>query len=261
MAKIISLKTWRKHWLFVLIGLIVFGVIGTLGASKLEERDSFCTSCHLAPEVTYVERTSSARMAEDVFNIPDLASFHYWDNPDFRCVDCHRGDDSLAHRGRVLLLAASDTITFLTGRADETLEKGNVPAVNPNELPWHGPEMYNRAPDILNAACEKCHQETLTLVGFENHFHNKLPAARVAFEATGELLFPQDWPQSLPEDMTDSDLIQPEETVLTCLDCHRAHVQGFEFDFFLQEQAVVLPACTQCHVETGKGPQDLAGGR
>jgi hypothetical protein len=250
---------WLKRIGLVIVGLLLLGVIGTAGASKLEERDSFCTSCHLAPETTYRERTTAALVVADPIELTDLASFHYWAAANdetaapFRCIDCHRGDHSLEHRGRVLLLAAGDTLTFLSGQADETTEKGNVVNANPNVEPWHGPDEYNRAPDILDAGCLHCHQDTLTLVGFNNHFHNKLPAAQLAYQQTGKLHYPPEWGGL----MDTPDLLQAEETILTCLDCHRAHVTGYQFDYFLDENNVVLPACVQCHLEVDKGPADL----
>lgn len=250
---------WLKRLAVGLVGLLVVGVIGTVGASELEEHDEFCTSCHREPEVAYQERAIAAVAAADPVETADLASFHYWstahddEEGDFHCVDCHRGDQSLNHRSRVLLLAAGDTLTFLSGRGDDSIEKSNVPNVNPNVEQWQGPEHYTRTPDILNAGCLGCHQDTLTLVGFNNHFHNKLPEARLAYEQTGELHYPPEW-----GGLTDTpDLLQAEETVLTCLDCHRVHSPGFQFDYFLDENGVVLPACVQCHLEAERGPADL----
>lgn len=239
----------------IILGIVLLAVafVGAAGASKLEERDSFCTRCHLAPEVTYYDHSLAVHDVDDPFLLPDLASFHYWDDADFRCIDCHRGDDSLVHRGTVLALAAGDTLTYFAGRADETVAKGNIANVDPNVAEWVGAERFSRRPDILNAGCLKCHQDTLTMVGFENHFHNKLPAALEAFAETGELHYPPNW----SEGVGNEDLLQAEETVLTCLDCHRAHVQGFETEFFLNVDQVVYPACVQCHLEAGVGPLDL----
>jgi hypothetical protein len=243
-----------KRWLlFLAVGALALAVSGLVGVSKLEERDSFCAGCHRAPEMVYYERSLAAQTATDPVALADLAAFHYGDSAGFRCIDCHRGDDSVAHRGRVLLLAAGDTLIHLAGTADETVGKGAVTAVNPVLEAWQGPERYSRAPDILDAACFKCHQETLTLVGFENHFHNKLPAARRAYEATGQLYFPPNWTGPTGADA----LLATEASILTCLDCHRAHVEGFEVLFFLNENEVVLPACAQCHIEAGRGPRDL----
>lgn len=242
-----------KRLLIPIAIILVLAIGGTVTASKLEEQDSFCISCHLAPEVTYHDRSLMAGGLEDPFDLPDLASYHYWQDTEFRCIDCHRGDDTIGHRAAVLILAAGDTITWATGEPDETLEKSNIINVDPNTTEWEGAERYSKRPDILNAGCLKCHQDTLTLIGFDNHFHNKLPSALEAYAQTGELNYPEDW----PEGVGSSDLLQAEETILTCLDCHRAHAPGFESAYFLDQDFIVFPACVQCHVETGHGPVDL----
>jgi hypothetical protein len=241
----------KKRWLLAILfaSIMLFGA-SILTASKLEERDEFCTSCHRTPEVTYFERAHEA-MANTA--VPDLASFHYTTNNPFRCVDCHRGDQSLGQRTEILWLAAKDTAVHLLGTPDQTIEKGNLLAPNPHTGSWQGPEQYSRTPAILNDGCLSCHQDALTLVGFENHFHNKLPQAQLAYEQTERLNFPEGWPGQAGSPA----LLVPEETVLTCLDCHRAHVPGLEFEYFLDETAVVLPACVQCHLEADAGPKNL----
>ncbi len=241
----------KKQWLLtILVAGIVLSVTSIVTASELEERDEFCTSCHRAPELTYFERAHDATMNA---NATDLASFHYADNNQFRCVDCHRGDQSFVQRAEILWLAAQDTAVHFLSTPDQTIEKGNVPAPNPHAGSWQGPERYSRTPGILNDGCLSCHQDVLTLVGFENHFHNKLPQAQLAYAQTERLNFPDGWPGEAGSPA----LLVPEETVLTCLDCHRAHVPGLEFDYFLNETAVILPACVQCHLEANAGPVDL----
>lgn len=237
----------------VAVVLLAIGLLTTLGATKLEEQDVFCTSCHLGPETTYHSRSLDAREVEDPFELADLASFHYWDDPDFRCINCHRGDDSLPHRAQVLLLAAGDTLTWALSEPDQTTEKGAVPNPDPNIEEWIGPEGFSRQGEILNAGCLKCHGDTLTLVGFDNHFHNKLPAAQAAYAAGSELSYPIGWDTGFGTD----DLLQAENTVVTCLDCHRAHVSGFESEYFLDRNTVLFPACVQCHKEAENGPLDL----
>lgn len=253
---------WLRWTAFSIGGLLIVFVLIVTGVSKLEERDQFCIQCHLAPEETYFARAQKARTIEDPFELVDLSSFHYWDAvhdegnepADFRCIDCHRGDSGPVHRAETLILAMRDTWTFITGRADQTVEKGAVPNMDPNVAEWAGPERYNRRPDILNAGCLKCHQDALTLVGFDNHFHNRLPAALVAYDQTGRLNYPESWTAGVGS----ADLLQVDDTILTCLDCHRTHVQGFESEYFLDTGQVVFHACVQCHKETGKGPLDLA---
>jgi hypothetical protein len=253
---------WLRHWAIIIILLMVLVVTSAVGVSKLEERDQFCIQCHMAPEETYYARAQEALAVEDPFELVDLSSFHYWDavhnehnNPaGFRCIDCHRGNDGPIHRAETLVLAAKDTFIWLAGEPDETVEKGAVANLDPNTSAWAGPEQYSNQADILNAGCLKCHQDALTLIGFDNHFHNRLPAAQEAFAQTGRLNYPEDWPEGVGSE----DLLQADETILTCLDCHRTHVQGFESEFFLDTGQIVFPACVQCHLETGRGPLDLA---
>jgi len=241
----------KKRWLLAIIvtGIVLF-FVSILTASELEERDTFCTSCHRAPEVTYFDRAHKAAMNTTA---TDLASFHYTDDTQFRCVACHRGDQSFEQRAEILWLAAKDTAVHFLGTPDQTIEKGSIPAPNPHAGSWQGPERYSRTPGILNDGCLSCHQDALTLVGFENHFHNKLPQAQLAYSQTERLNFPEGWPGEAGSPA----LLVPEETLLTCLDCHRAHVPGLEFEYFLDETAVVLPACVQCHLEADAGPLDL----
>jgi hypothetical protein len=230
---------------------VIFVLFSLTAVTRLEERDSFCISCHLAPEVTYYDRAVQARTAVADRDLPDLAAAHYWREPNFRCVDCHRGADTVPQRARVLALAAADVGRFVSGRYDTSIERAQIANVNANQEAWLGPERYSRAPAVLNAGCYHCHQETLTLVGFDNHFHNKLPAAAVAREEIGALTYPVNWPPGLPAslDVTAS--------VLTCLDCHRSHAPGFAAVYFLDQARILLPACVQCHLEAGQGPLDL----
>ena len=233
--------------------LLLLGLVGLVTASRLEEHDTFCTACHREPEVTYFDRAHAAPASTDVADVTDLASYHYWQNPDFQCIDCHRGDDSVEQRLRVLALAAGDTATFALGNPDNTVERAAQGGGQADDGDWRGPERYSRTPDVLNAGCLKCHEETVTLVGFENHFHNKMPAFTPTYAATGQLNYPPDW--SGPRDGTE--LPHPVDTVVTCLDCHQAHVAGFATQFFLNVNSVVFPACVQCHAEAGQGPLDL----
>ncbi len=235
-----------------LASLLVLSLVGGLAVSQLEEHDPFCASCHRPPEVVYLERTLNAA-APDVAGVVDLASYHYGQGNGFRCVDCHRGDDSLPQRLRVLALAAGDTITFLVGEPDDAIERARAAAHAAAGEGWAGPAQYTHTPDILNAGCLKCHQETLTLVGFENHFHNKLPASLLAFDQTGQLTYPPDW--TLPA--SGAELLSTVDTVITCLDCHQAHLAAPGGQFFLDINNVVFPACAQCHHEAGRGPLDL----
>ena len=187
-------------------------------ATQAEERDSFCIACHAAPEQTYFDRAQSA--LSDA-NPIDLSSAHYTRSDSaFRCIDCHRGESSLADRAATLALGARDTIIFLTGNADPTIEKA-----------------ISAAPELTNAACLHCHTEAASEAGFNNHYHNKLAAVS---EGT-------------------ADSAEPIESTVACGDCHHAHVSNeiTREQFFLDLEGAVYPACEQCHRELGSGPQEL----
>lgn len=235
-------KTSQARKLLWLVPLVILLLAIPLPiVTKLEERDSFCISCHTAPEEAYYNRAQQALAIKDAgsFEDPaDLASAHYGlaEEP-FRCIDCHRGDGSILHRGETLLLGTRDALILLSGSADETLEKTAA-----------------AAPDLLNAGCTHCHTESLLVTGFNNHFHNMLPPAYEAWQAGGTLFPPQGFSE-IPEGA------EPElfETALTCLDCHHAHksITDGSFTLYLDVEAVVFPACVQCHAETGHGPLEL----
>jgi hypothetical protein len=226
----------------VLIPLCVLALVLPIPvASSLEENDNFCTSCHLAPEETYVARSLAAQ--EEGVVLEDLASGHYHaaslaGEAAFRCIDCHRGDDSFNDRASTLFTGARDALTFLTGGADETIEKAHV-----------------GDPDLLERACLKCHVPTLMERGFNNHYHNQLPQAKAALEAGAEMSDPE-------IGLAEGDVFTEMgglETTVTCSSCHLAHpsLPDGEQTLFMDLEAVMFPACVQCHEEVGHGPVDL----
>jgi len=221
----------------ILLGvLLVLVVLPFPVVSRLEERDAFCISCHTAPEETYYTRALSAQAAGAVPS--DLASDHYAAGETaFRCIDCHRGDSSAGHRFRTFLLGARDALIWVSGGADPAIEK-----------------VHAGEPDLLNAGCLSCHAETLLELGFNNHYHNQLIAAR-ALEAAGHEPFPP--PEGLPGTLF-TELAELDST-MTCIDCHQAHrtlPDGAE-TIYLDVEGVMYPACAQCHEEVGHGPITL----
>lgn len=214
--------------------LLALGAL--LGVSRLEESDEFCIACHTAPEVEYFNRSRTA-LAGEVGQ--DLASAHYsLIQNGAKCIDCHRGDGGLVHRGTTIALSARDALIFLSGRADPRLEKAKTQI---------------EVPSLLIAACVDCHRDTLLVVGYENHFHNKLPEAYAAWKAGGTLTAPPDPPE------VDTQALKLYETMVSCLDCHPAHVtvEGAELTHYLDLENTVYPVCEDCHREVGQGPQEL----
>ncbi|HLB65052.1 MAG TPA: hypothetical protein VJJ46_09430 [Anaerolineales bacterium] len=223
--------------------LLAIGVGTGLRVSRLEEHDSFCTSCHTVPEVTYFERAQAALGGQTPY--ADLSSAHYGRAPSsgeqmaIRCIDCHRGSGSLPHRAVTLTLGARDALIWVTGQSNPTIEKSEL-----------------IVPFLLTAACVECHLDVLLVAGFNNHFHNRLPEAFRAWAAGGQLRPPDEQP-GLPE----ADLrIEPVETAVQCVDCHRAHIHipGAELQAYLDIYGVVYPACIRCHEDAGRGPLELA---
>ena len=216
--------------------LILLSVGGGVGASKLEENDKFCTNCHVASERTYYNRSRISLDKRDL-DIPDLASFHYvaalnsvsYDK--FRCVDCHRGRQTIIDRGTALVLGAYDGLIYATGGGSATeIEKGEV-----------------HQPGIINSSCVECHTDTLLILGFDNHFHNHLPDAETAHDRTGDLFVPEGLSFEDEQVLLDEGLVTV-DTSTNCLTCHLAHVSivGGERVQFLDD-ATKLEGCTACH--------------
>ena len=221
-------------WLrWAALALVLF-VLPLPVVSTLEERDAFCTACHTAPEATYYDRARQALAGQEP--LQDLASAHYAAVDGFRCIDCHRGDSGAAHRAATLALGARDALIYVSGRADQTIEKTEI-----------------EVPDLLTAGCVRCHADSLLVTGFENHFHNKLPDAYAAWQAGGQLTAPAGQPAPAA--------LERYDTTLRCLDCHLTHIHtpGAELTGFLDLDNVTLPACVRCHQETGHGPLELVG--
>jgi hypothetical protein len=225
--------------MILMLSIGALGVVASLTLSKLEERDTFCISCHTIPETEYQRRTLQASMGSDP--ALDLGSRHYQsDAENFRCIDCHRGAGTISHRLITNGLAARDTLIWLIGAADPSLEKGSV-----------------TVPMLLNAACAGCHEETLLTLGFENHFHAYLPESVALVQGGAEPIAPSE--SGMPGMSLESD---PLETTVSCVDCHSAHVQvpGAELQGYLDLAKDVYPACETCHLDSGRGPVQLAAG-
>ncbi len=220
-----------------LAGVFALALVAALVVSRLEESDPFCISCHTLPEVVYYERAQLAKASGEPYQ--DLSSAHYGGESTFRCIDCHRGNGRLVHRITALSLGARDTVIWLAGRADPAIEKTELVV-----------------PELLTASCTKCHQEALLEVGFNNHFHNKLPEAAALWRAGAELRAPIEAPDLPPERLE----IEAISTDVLCVDCHRAHIHvpGSELQVFLDLTNIVYPACVRCHEQAGHGPLELA---
>jgi nitrate/TMAO reductase-like tetraheme cytochrome c subunit len=213
---------------------LLLTLAAVLTVSHYEESDPFCASCHTVPEVTYFDRAQEAKASMSVY--ADLSSAHYGADNGFRCIDCHRGNEGVFHRITALSLGARDTVIWLAGRADPAIEKTELVV-----------------PFLLTGACVKCHEKALLEVGFNNHFHNKLPEAFQVWVRGGMLTRPADQPEASLE-------LMASDTTVLCVDCHRAHIhlQGSDRTSYMDLVNIVYPACVQCHQEVGHGPLELA---
>ncbi|NDJ52668.1 MAG: hypothetical protein GYB68_06240 [Chloroflexi bacterium] len=238
---------WLRWAAGIALAVLALGFVGGAGASRLEENDRFCASCHMVPERTYFNRAQFALAGIDP--VEDLSSAHYLADPEdlpagvpMRCIDCHRGDDSLLHRTEALLLGAEDTVIYLFGDPDQSIEKTEL-----------------NVPHLANDSCVMCHSAALLEVGFPNHFHNMLPVAADVWQDGGELTLPQTNPE-LYEDALEEGLEPIEDSDLLCMDCHQTHVSkpGAELTGFLDLDNVAYPACETCHTAALGAPLGIA---
>jgi hypothetical protein len=215
--------------------LVLLAGVGGVGGTFLEENDKFCTTCHLASERTYYNRSQLAVVHQE--QIPDLSSYHYvvaLNDPqlnEFRCIDCHRGRQIISHRVVALGLGAYDGLVYLTGGGSpDEVQRANL------HQPW-----------LIEASCINCHSDTILTLGFDNHFHNYLPTIEKAFDLRGDL-FVGEGIEFAEERQLLLDGIQPKETDVTCLTCHLAHTEviGGTRVQFVQERTRDR-GCTACH--------------
>jgi hypothetical protein len=231
------LDRWRGPIVILLGILALLGIGSAAGVSVAEEHDSFCATCHLNPERTYVNRAEAVGQASDLAQeqgatgmelwrigrdaARDLAGSHRARR--LKCVACHRGDNGVGDRAVALALGARNTLFYLLGQYD--LDHSGV-----------------ANPDLVEASCLRCHldkphlggvdagkENPVTIDSFENHFH--------------------------------SDLFDPqyvELATVSCLDCHPSHWEiPSIIPYFIDEEHVVWPACVQCHIDVQKGPVDI----
>lgn len=239
-------KRWLVYCLAAGFALIALGSLSFAIATALEEHDPFCISCHTAPEITYYNRAYYA-LDHPSEPIPDLSTLHYraaqQAETAFKCIDCHRGDGSLPHRGTAIALGAYDVLIYLLGQDDPTIEKQRT------KTGW-----------LANAACATCHAESLLrLDGINNHFHTYLPQAREAFLRGNALSLGE----GLRKARAESGAAEPIEleTIaiqLFCTDCHQAHkAQPLAADKFFMDTTLRNTACVACHLVAKVGPQDV----
>jgi predicted CXXCH cytochrome family protein len=140
-------------WLSLAVpaAVVLVLVIGSFGfAARMEEKDTFCASCHTQPESTFFQRSQAGTPM-------DLASMHH--TKDIKCIDCHSGAGAMGRAGAILL-GSRNALAFFTHTAQQ-------------------PAPLTIA--ISDANCIKCHQEAVTgQPDINNHFHLFLPRWQAA---------------------------------------------------------------------------------
>ncbi len=163
MADVVKRGRRGRWWGFVaLVVLAALVVLPAASVSVAEERNIFCTSCHLKPEQTYYDR-SLIKARQDA---ADLATAH--SQAGLTCVSCHRGDQGPRDRVIALALGAGNTAKFAIGQYD----------------PNHSQVAVRF---LLDDSCRRCHVahpelggirpgeiNRVVMGGFENHFHTML---------------------------------------------------------------------------------------
>ena len=89
--------------------------------------------------------------------------------------------------------------------------------------------------------------------GAENHTHNSLPAAYQLWKNGARLIPPRganDIQAVVARGLAQS------ATTLQCAQCHQTH-RVLETDLYI-DQAELARRCAQCHIESGKGPREVA---
>ena len=121
--------------------LFVLGLAAMFTGTQLENKNSFCASCHTEGEQTFYNQSLATAPV-------DLASFHELKNAS-RCIDCHTGQ-GVVGRFMGLIAGASDLVSFYSGHYPQ-------PAVLEEPIP--------------DQNCIKCHAKVLQAQDMNNHFH------------------------------------------------------------------------------------------
>ncbi len=106
---------WGRHLALAGAVALVSGTAAIAYVSHLEQDNHFCVACH-APE--------GKRLHGDLFDRYEakppvsLSAAHAAAKKAVKCIDCH-GGAGVERRSRVLLIAAWDTLKYLSGRFKE----------------------------------------------------------------------------------------------------------------------------------------------
>lgn len=142
--------------------VLVSALVSWVVTDRLEQRNDFCTSCHLGPDVPL---HIDIRTDFDAASPRSLASLHASstvagrEDSAFRCIDCH-GGESVRGRARVKALAAKDAFWYMVDRFEE-----------PSQMEW----------PLWDEDCRKCHPgfDTRRAQPWENQRFHELPLHNV----------------------------------------------------------------------------------
>lgn len=187
-------KAAAQKRLWTMIGIAALAVVILAAApmmvgATLEEKDSFCASCHSQPETTYYQRSIAATPV-------DMASQHH--SVLTKCIDCHSGI-GIPGRAGALMLGAGDLFAWVTHTA-----KQPAPLTQP----------------IGDEHCIKCHQDVEQTQDFNRHFHAFLPRWQAVDPNAGTCV------SCHTAHTTDGDpnlkYLNQNRTVQVCQNCHAA---------------------------------------
>jgi hypothetical protein len=136
-------RAWPMALVTAAVMLVLSAASMAVGAS-LEEKDTFCASCHSQPESTYYQRSTASSPV-------DLASAHK--SKTVKCIDCHSGA-GFGGRMQAFYVGGGDLLHWITRTAIQP-----APLIHP----------------IPDGNCTKCHGATEATQDFNRHFHAFLP--------------------------------------------------------------------------------------
>jgi hypothetical protein len=154
--------------------LLAAAPAGFVASDRLEQRNEFCSSCHLEPGVPLHREI---RSDFDAAVPASLAAAHAragveasGSQREFRCIDCH-GGTSLVGRLRVKAVAARDAFWYVMGRFeeprrmraplwDEDCAKCHPRFDESEPEEWESPRFHQLAVHNteLGVACVECHR-------------------------------------------------------------------------------------------------------
>ncbi len=243
-------------WLaFALAGVVVLVATAfALNTVNARERDdTFCTSCHTKPEESYYQHAQEALGGA----LPvDLSSFHYQQirgqGGQIRCISCHVGDGGTSAYLAKYQMTAQHAWLWLSDLANRATQKTAITQTVRSGITTTLPmgTLAPLVPALSNDGCISCHTATLLVAGRANHVHNSLPAAYQLWKS-GARLSPARGESDI-QDVIARGLTQY-GTTLQCGQCHQTH-RALDTNQYLDDVELAR-RCSQCHVESGKGPR------